>query len=261
MTELKIELLGYNDFHYLHPYKFLHQQDFYTLHLVVNGGGTLSYKEHTYNLSRGDMFLLPPNTLFAYYPDTEDPWDYIFFEFVGTKIDEILNLTKFKNENLVFHCENITQILPSFKHFFKQLQSSETASVFEASTLFYTLLDCASDVPLSIEPTDIIEDAIGLIKLNFNDSYFTIEQLANELHCSHSQLCRHFKSKMGKTAIAYINELRINYAKLLLQKTSLSSKQIAQMSGFNEYTYFLLLFKRKTGLTTSEYRKQNKPTP
>ena len=122
--------------------------------------------------------------------------------------------------------------------------------------MFFTLFDGISQIPTNAETRDFIEDALILIRLNFPDPYFTVKQLAKELHCSHSQLCRQFKMKTGKTAISYINDSRIDYAKGLLQKTTLTSTQIAKMSGFNEYTYFLLLFKRKTGMTTSEYRQQ-----
>lgn len=255
LTDLKIELLGYNDFHHLRGAKFPHQQEFYTLHMVVNGEGTLSYKGKTYQLSQGDMFLLPPKTMFSYYPKEHNPWEYIFFEFVGDKIEEVLQHTNFANDNPVSHFDNYSQLFPSFKNFFETLKISRNGSLFEASSLFYSLLNGSTTVPSNSTLPDILSEALLLIRLNFIDPYFTVQQLANELHCSHSQLCRYFKSKTGKTAITHINEFRINYAKDLLRRTNLTATQIAKMSGFNEYVYFLATFKRKTGMTTSEYRE------
>lgn len=254
-SELKIELLGYNDFHHLRAARFPHQQEFYTLHLVVNGEGVLSYKGHTYQLSQGDMFLLPPKTMFAYYPKESNPWEYIFFEFVGSKVGELLEHTYFANDNPVSHCNDFNQILPLFKTFFETLRTFHIGSLFESSSLFYSLLNSSGNSPQDSALPDILDEALLLIRLNFIDPYFTVEQLANELHCSHSQLCRYFKNKTGKTAIMHINESRINYAKDLLRRTNLTATQIAKMSGFNEYVYFLSLFKRKTGMTTSEYRE------
>ncbi len=256
LTEFKVNLLGYNDLHYIRQTNKLRHLDFYTLHLVVGGSGFLLYKDRTYSLSVGDMFFLPPNELCSYYPNPDDPWEYIFFEFTGDKVEEIRQHTNFANDNPVAKSTNFAQVLPSFKHFFKQLQVSSTGSFLEAYSLFFTLFDGISQIPTNAETRDFIEDALILIRLNFPDPYFTVKQLAKELHCSHSQLCRQFKMKTGKTAISYINDSRIDYAKGLLQKTTLTSTQIAKMSGFNEYTYFLLLFKRKTGMTTSEYRQQ-----
>lgn len=254
--------MGYNDFHHLRGAKFPFSQDFYTLHFIVNGEGELSYKGRTYQLSQGDMFLLPPKEMFHYYPSSSNPWDYIFFEFNGSKVQELLQPTHFANGNPVSHCSNFAEILPSFKSFFETLNNFHTGSLFEALSLFFALLHSARSVVLEETPSDLYAEALVLIRLNFIDPYYTVEQLASELHCSHSQLCRYFKRKTGKTAIAHINDFRINYAKKLLRQTNLSATQIAQMSGFNEYVYFLSLFKRKTGLTTSEYRKKhNAPNP
>ena len=256
LSELKIQLIGYNDFHYLRPAQFIHQQDFYTLHLLISGEGTLKFQNKDYHLSSGDMFLLPPDTLFAYYPEKSNPWEYIFFEFTGTKINEILKNTDFENGNPVSNCNNFSQILQNFKHFFNRLLLFNSCSLFEVSALFYNLLNCTCNAPLKAHSQDIIEEALLLIRQNFMDPDFTVEQLAGELHVSHSQLCRYFKNKTGKTATSYIGEYRIDYAKDLLKRTNLTATQIAQMAGFNEYVYFLSLFKRKTGLTTAEYRRQ-----
>ena len=260
LSELTLQLLGYNDFQHLRGAKIPFSQDFYTLHLVVGGEGELSYKGRTYQLSQGDMFLLPPKELFHYYPSQNNPWDYIFFEFNGSKIQEILQSTYFTKDNPVAHCNNLNEILPFFKNFFEMLKTFHAGSLFEAMSLFFNLLHSARSVSLKEIQSDPYGEALVLIRLNFMDPYYTVEQLANELHCSHSQLCRYFKRKTGKTVIAHINDFRINYAKDLLCRTNLSATQIAQMSGFNEYVYFLSLFKRKTGLTTSEYRaKHNAP--
>lgn len=266
LSELTIQLLGYNDFHHLRGAKTPFSQEFYTLHLVVNGEGELSYRGRTYHLSQGDMFLLPPKELFHYYPSTTNPWDYIFFEFKGSKVTELLQTTDFADGNPVAHCNNLSEMLPFFKNFFEVLKNLHTGSLYEASALFYNLLHSAQSAALAKTQSDLYEEALVLIRLNFMDPYFTVEQLANELHCSHSQLCRYFKRKTGKPAIAHINEFRINYAKDLLRRTDLKATEIAQMSGFNEYVYFLSLFKRKTGLTTSQYRAKHthrieQPTP
>ena len=54
--------------------------------------------------------------------------------------------------------------------------------------------------------------------------------------------------------IAYVNDMRMRYAEELLLTTTLKATEIAYMSGFSEYTYFLMLFKRRNKCTTSEYR-------
>ena len=102
---------------------------------------------------------------------------------------------------------------------------------------------------------NLIEEAKSLIGLKFFEADLTVKSIASDLHVSHSHLSRKFKKETGMTMISYITDLRIQHAEVLLQTTDLSATQIAYMSGFNEYTYFLMTFKRKNGMTTTEYRE------
>ena len=74
------------------------------------------------------------------------------------------------------------------------------------------------------------------------------------MHISHSHLCKIFKKSEGISVVSYVAELRLRKAAELLKKTGCSAREIAEMSGFGEYEYFLKSFKRRFGVTTGEYR-------
>ena len=63
------------------------------------------------------------------------------------------------------------------------------------------------------------------------------------------------------TPIAYIDELRLNKAMHLMEMTSAPIESIIRESGFTTYTHFFRLFRRKTGLSPTEWRKKIRVQP
>ncbi|MBO4262733.1 MAG: AraC family transcriptional regulator [Clostridia bacterium] len=257
-TELKILGLGYNDFHVVVGYKRPRTQSFFTLHYVISGKGVLHYGDRVYDVGAGDVFALPPEKEFCYYPNEEEPWEYVFIEFTGTLAAEYLSGVGFTSAQTVRHCENPSDLLLQFKTCINKAQSGVKITYFEAITLlmrfFQTSLDYES--PLACGNNDVAAQAEEFIKTHYADPDLTVSKIASALHFSHSGLCRAFRARTGKTMIAYINELRMNYAEELLLKTDLPATKIAYMSGFSEYTYFLMSFKRSHGATASSFRKR-----
>jgi transcriptional regulator GlxA family with amidase domain len=72
-------------------------------------------------------------------------------------------------------------------------------------------------------------------------------------------LKRRFKTATGSTLIEYVQNLRIEEAKRLLEIESVSSDDIAQTVGYENAAFFRRLFKRCTGLTPGQYRRMFRP--
>jgi transcriptional regulator GlxA family with amidase domain len=68
-------------------------------------------------------------------------------------------------------------------------------------------------------------------------------------------LKRRFKQATGSTLIEYVQRLRIEEAKHLLETGNLPADEISASVGYEEPAFFRKLFKRMTGLTTGEYRR------
>lgn len=67
---------------------------------------------------------------------------------------------------------------------------------------------------------------------------------------------RRFKAATGYTPVDYIQTLRIEEAKEILESTSLSIEEVALAIGYEDLSFFRSLFKRKTGVTPSRYRQR-----
>ena len=83
------------------------------------------------------------------------------------------------------------------------------------------------------------------------------DEIAKHFSVSRSKLDRDFKQYTELTVHRAVDLCRINQAKYLLQfKKDLSVREIAALCGFGEETYFFPFFKRHTGITPTEYRKE-----
>ncbi len=86
------------------------------------------------------------------------------------------------------------------------------------------------------------------------------DQLARKFSVSRSKLDRDFKRFTGVTVHRFLEICRINQAKYLLQfHKELSIGEIAEICGFESETYFFPFFKKHTGQTPIEYRKNSVP--
>lgn len=262
--DLRIRDLGYHNFHFVKPFPFYRTQEQYSVHFIVAGKGHLRFRQKTYDLNKFDVFILPPNELFSYYPDENDPWEYVFFDFKGAKVDKYLRSFNPDGDVWVYDCSSPNKLLSSFSEFFEKHKNDLPTSYFEVASLLFLLFDSLLSSPDNstlYTAKNLVKEAKSLIRLKFFEADLSVKSIAEDLHVSHSHLSRKFKEETGRTMISYITEQRIKYAETLLKTTSLTATQIAYMAGFNEYTYFLMTFKQKNGMTTAEYRNSHTPPP
>ncbi len=80
--------------------------------------------------------------------------------------------------------------------------------------------------------------------------------IAHELDMSHYYFSRLFKRSMGVSPYQYVLRLRIERTEYLLRTTSLTVAAIAQQVGFSNQNQLTIQFRKFTGITPSNYRKQ-----
>lgn len=75
--------VGYNDFHVMKPAYAFRTQSVYTWHFIIAGSGTLEIYDKSYAVKAGDMFFIPTDTKMRYYPNPDDPWEYVWLGLKG----------------------------------------------------------------------------------------------------------------------------------------------------------------------------------
>ena len=99
-----------------------------------------------------------------------------------------------------------------------------------------------------------ILDAVEYIHDNFTDHSLTVEHLSVKFGMSTTYFRNQFSSMFHTTPLKYINQLRLTYAKELLQSNYYTIEEIAEKCGFNNINYFSLFIKKQTGYPPSIYR-------
>lgn len=83
----------------------------------------------------------------------------------------------------------------------------------------------------------------------------TIQQLADELNTSTHTLDRIFHAETNQTPSAYLLDIRMGNAQLLLANTDIAIQDISNRIGIFDANYFVKIFRRKFHVTPSQYRK------
>ena len=86
-----------------------------------------------------------------------------------------------------------------------------------------------------------------------------IEQLAEVCQRSASQAERLFNAEMGMPPYRYVLNRKLELAKQLLRETGMTVRDVAEYLSFGDEFYFSSLFRRKVGISPSEYRKGKAP--
>ena len=105
-----------------------------------------------------------------------------------------------------------------------------------------------SDMP------DDIAEAISYIRENRGEIP-SVGELAAMVHLSESRFKQKFKHVTGVPPMEYVIRMKIGLAQEMLGGTPMSVARIAQGVGFSSSQHFCVQFKRYTGLTPTQYRK------
>lgn len=99
-----------------------------------------------------------------------------------------------------------------------------------------------------------INKVLNYINENLEDSQMNVEQLAEDMHLSRSQLYRKIKAMTGMTANEFIREIRLEKAKQLIESGSESISEVGFKVGFSSPSYFTKCFKAHFGILPTEIK-------
>ncbi|NLL96232.1 MAG: helix-turn-helix transcriptional regulator [Clostridiaceae bacterium] len=84
----------------------------------------------------------------------------------------------------------------------------------------------------------------------------SVKNIAERLYISKAYLSELFKEATGIPLSEYISMVKIERAKFLLSTTNMKAYEIADALGYNDHEYFSKVFKQKTGLSPTVYRRE-----
>lgn len=104
-------------------------------------------------------------------------------------------------------------------------------------------------------PNLFVQKAADYIKLNYSEK-ISIKEIADQLYLSPNYLSELFKKHTGKTISEYLTEYRLEKACQLLDHAEYRVGDVSGMVGIHDGRYFSNMFKKKYGMTPTEYRNR-----
>ncbi|MCR5217815.1 helix-turn-helix transcriptional regulator [Treponema sp.] len=107
---------------------------------------------------------------------------------------------------------------------------------------------------LPVKTASIVKYTILFINKNYSKK-LTRKNLADQVGVTDDYLSRVFNQEMGIPLWSYLNLLRLNAARELLEQTGISVKQVSSQCGFESSSYFTNCFTKKYGMSPSQVRE------
>lgn len=234
----------------------------FLMKFTLSGSGELHYQNNIYTIETGDVFLIDCNNYQYYKTISNEPWEMDWIHFYGGNSD-IFYKEFTKNGRNVFRTNpakakqnTIHALMQKLLH----LQKEPNARTdFECSVLIHELLNelIFQKYELDFAKSDI-PGYIKSVKNYIDENYrygISLEDLEKQFHINKYQIAKEFSKFIGQPPIDYQISRKLSYAKDLLRYSNLSVKEVSLEIGLENFAYFSRLFKRKTGISPSEYRK------
>lgn len=233
-------------------------RDHYVIHYVLRGKGTFACNGRKYTLGASSGFLMSPYQTVTYTADSDDPWEYVWFAFQGRQADSILAQCGLSAEMPVFQyrlAEPLEHHVPLGRYSASSVVTwRDYCALGELYNFLGLLIHNYESQKGNAKPTiQPLQIALAFIEHNYFNN-ISVEQIAEQVGLSRSQLFRIFKSSLGISVQSYLLQYRLRKAHALICTTQLNMTEIALSCGFQDTAYFTRCFKREYGMAPLLYR-------
>jgi LacI family transcriptional regulator len=105
-----------------------------------------------------------------------------------------------------------------------------------------------------------ISKAIAFIRKHARTGGIDVGDIVQAVGCSRRYLELRFRARLGRSIRDELLGERVEWVKSLLSATNLSIGEIAERAGFTRESHLGLLFRKATGMTMLQWRRENRDT-
>ncbi|MCI9548361.1 MAG: AraC family transcriptional regulator [Oscillospiraceae bacterium] len=239
-----------------------YHKDAFEMTFFVQGHVRFRAGDHSYSLTGGDLFVVPPNEphdtgavplslhqMYWFQLEANDPAHFLFMEkeAAGALLERLRQLPAWV---IQLNADRATEMLTAV---FQYINSTDPFQIRQGAQLLgfflYWVVESAADVSFRITPD--IGRATNYIMEHIQEE-LSMEELAQTALLSVSRFKQKFKLQLGISPRNFINLRKVEAAKRLLQEGH-SVTQVAMDLGFSSSNYFSSVFRRYTSYSPSQY--------
>lgn len=231
---------------------------------IVEGRGYLNVDGENYAATAGDAYILRKGTTHTYWSDAKSPWVKIFFNIRGSLAEKILVEYQLGEAGqVVLEADGLEQ---DFRNMLEGLKDSTVGQTerFERATVQF--LEIVIKLANMQRATGAHKDDLMSVENEMNTliEYITMnprrivsnQELADTIFRSKDYVIKKFFANFGVTPYDYQIQQKIFSAKNMLANMNISVKEIADSLGYDDQHYFSYMFKKRCGMSPTQYRKK-----
>ena len=222
----------------------IHAHDHWEVILQCSGNAHSRVGDELFEVSPGDLLLIPPHT--PHDCRHEALFGDMFISFSSCNFPPTPKLLRDTDGNVERLMHMILKLYTEKEPYHEEIINSLTDAI---------LLHLKKNIQVKIK-YPFIRDFRDLLYKNLSNSDFHIGDAitATGYHPDYFRRC--FKDELGKSPLQYLTELRLTQAKSQLwQDNFISIEDVAAQCGFADSFYFSTCFKKHEGISPLAYRK------
>lgn len=232
----------------------------YQLIYITEGNGVFERGQEKYMIKPGSLILIRPKEKHRYRPQTKTGWIENYVGFNGEFANHFCEQSIFANKQPVIHCGIRAELIETYRNINRLIQEERPGFQQIAAGLIIKLLGCTVAFQKQIDFTDKpIEKTIQQARFQMQKNVekdMDLHQFATQHFIGYSYFRKMFKKYTGVAPHQYYLDLKIRRAKALLLTSNKSIKEISYALNFESIHYFSRLFKNKTGVNPTSFRKK-----
>jgi len=174
-------------------------------------------------------------------------------------VDEMIvvhfDTINYNTKNIEYFIPNDPTVLSElFREIFDIWNKKELGYKYKCSAILCKIFaECYTQNYVSKSKNPKIQNSVEYLLKNYKKSDLSIKEIADKSFMSEVYFRKLFKEEYAISPQKYIIDLRIQNAIGLISTGYYSLKEVAYMSGYNDYKYFSVEFKKIVGVSPSEY--------
>lgn len=220
---------------------------------TLSGRGYLEYRGNLYDILPGQIFIIDCDE-FQAYGTSGARWEFFWIHFKGAESRSLVH-SLLRIGGPVYQTEDQ---MAFFNELFIRAENPGRKSALLISEWIYSLLiHLMVQAGDSRQLTGAVEEALGFIEMHFSEN-ITLDRIAEAAHVSKYHLTREFTRQMNQSPYAYLLNMRLNRAKMLLLSTDEPVSEIAEQCGFRNMSCFFRQFRQNQGCSPLRYRHEER---
>lgn len=232
-----------------------HIHNVYEFYFLCNGEIEYFTENGYVPVKKGDLVIIPPNTIHKSIPKSTQSRERILFYMEKNFLEafgEDIMLPQIGVYHLSEREKNIVYDI------FEEYNNEGNELFIQANLCILAIQLSRKEHTVPYENKNSINERIEKIIKYVNANYLseiTLEETAKRFFMNASYLSRIFKEKTGVKFVEYLNKYRIKKSIEFLSNTDMSVTEISAKTGFNSSNHYCKVFKHVMGTSPLNYRK------